>query len=101
MADVALDANVLVAWFDAGDSLHASADALLARLRTDGDVPIFLDVCLGEAVSVACRRALQRKGSPPDLHAFLRAVPGLFERGEILFVADDSAESALGGTRRR
>jgi len=87
MADVALDANVLVAWFDAGDSQHASAEALLSRLRAAGDAPVFLDVCLGEAVSVACRRAHQRKGNPPDLSVFLHAVRGLFDRGEILFVA--------------
>lgn len=53
MADVALDANVLVAWFDAADSLHTNAKHLLARLEAAGDAPIFLDVCLGEAISVA------------------------------------------------
>lgn len=88
MAEVALDANVLVAWFDAADSLHTNAQDLLARLEAAGDVPFFLDVCLGEAVSVACRRARQRKANPPNLGIFLEAVRGLFERGEIAFVAD-------------
>jgi predicted nucleic acid-binding protein len=53
MADVALDANVLVAWFDEADVLHGKAKELLYRLRNAGDAPVFLDVCLGEAVSVA------------------------------------------------
>lgn len=88
MADVAIDANVLVAWLDAADSLHTNAKELFARLEAAGDVPVFLDVCLGEAISVACRRARQRKGRPPDLSIFLGAVRGLYERGEIMFVAE-------------
>ena len=86
MADVALDANVLVAWFDEADVLHGKAKELLDRLRDAGDAPVFLDVCLGAAVSVACRRARERKTHPPDLDAFLDAVSKLHERGEITFV---------------
>jgi predicted nucleic acid-binding protein len=88
MTDVALDANVLVAWFDAADTLHAKAKVLLGQLQAAADRPVFLDVCIGEAVSVTCRRARQRKGTPPDLAELLRAVRGLYDRGEIRFVGD-------------
>lgn len=87
MADVALDANVLVAWLDAADALHGKAKDLLDRLRAAGDAPLFLDVCVGEAVSVTCRRARERKTRAPDLEAFLDLVGQLHERGEITFVA--------------
>lgn len=50
MAEVALDANVLVAWLDAADALHERAKDLLVRLRAAGDGPLFLDVCVAEAV---------------------------------------------------
>lgn len=87
MADVALDANVLVAWMDAADALHTKAKDLLDRLRAAGDAPVFLDVCVAEAVSVTCRRARERKSRAPDLEAFLDVVGRLHERGEITFVA--------------
>jgi predicted nucleic acid-binding protein len=87
MADVALDASVLVAWLDAGDALHGRAKDLLDRLRAAGDAPVFLDVCIAEAVSVTCRRARERKTRAPDLEAFLDLVGKLHELGEITFVA--------------
>jgi predicted nucleic acid-binding protein len=87
MADVALDASVLVAWLDAGDALHGRAKDLPDRLRAAGDAPVFLDVCIAEAVSVTCRRARERKTRAPDLEAFLDLVGKLHELGEITFVA--------------
>ena len=39
MAEVVVDANVLVGLFDEHDSLHTQATALLARLASKGDVP--------------------------------------------------------------
>lgn len=42
MADVALDANVLVAWLDAADALHGKAKDLLDRLRAADDAPLTL-----------------------------------------------------------
>ena len=87
MADVALDANVLVAWLDSADALHSRAKDLLDRLRSAGDAPVFLDVCVAEAVSVTCRRARERKTRAPDLGAFLDVVVKLHGRGEITFVA--------------
>ncbi|MDQ3035850.1 MAG: type II toxin-antitoxin system VapC family toxin [Myxococcota bacterium] len=83
MADVALDANVLVAYLDAGDVHHSRARALVERLEHDGHALILLDVCVGEAVSVVCRRARERKVSPPDLPRFLAAVRRWRQQGEL------------------
>jgi predicted nucleic acid-binding protein len=60
MADVILDANVLVAQLDASDVLHARAVELLERLHRDGDQAVLLDVLVGEAISVLCRRSQAR-----------------------------------------
>ena len=87
MADVALDANVLVAFLDAGDAHHARAVALIERLRTEQHELVLLDICVGEAVSVVCRRARERRGSPPDLHRFLAAVRSWHDQGEITWAA--------------
>jgi predicted nucleic acid-binding protein len=69
--EVVLDANVLVGWLDKTDSLAARTDELIARLRAEQASLILLDVLVGEAVSVVCRRAAQRKSSPPDLARML------------------------------
>jgi predicted nucleic acid-binding protein len=61
MNDCVLDANVLVAWVDAADSLHQRAVTLLEHLERQGSGVIVLDVLLGEAVSVLCRRFRERK----------------------------------------
>ena len=49
--DVALDANVLVAWLDGADVLAPRAQALLTRLKSEGAQPVLLDVAITEAVS--------------------------------------------------
>ena len=67
MADVVVDANVLVGLMDQHDSLFAQATTLLERLDAQGHVPLVLDVLLGEAISVLCRRALELKANPSDL----------------------------------
>jgi predicted nucleic acid-binding protein len=72
MAEVVLDANVLVGLLDAGDVHHARARALVDRLRADGHSTVLLDVLVGEAVSVLCRRQ-QR------LRAYLEC--GILEHG--------------------
>jgi len=59
MSDCVLDANVLVAWMDAADSLHARAHELMTQLERDGSEPVLL----GEAVSVLCRRFRERRRS--------------------------------------
>jgi hypothetical protein len=55
MADVVLDANVLVGWLDAGDVLAPRVAALASRLRADGHRLVFLDICVGEATRAARR----------------------------------------------
>jgi predicted nucleic acid-binding protein len=71
MAEVVLDANVLVGYLDANDVQHTRASALIDRLQADGHASVLLDVLVAEAVSVLCRRARERKASPPDLTAVL------------------------------
>jgi predicted nucleic acid-binding protein len=90
MTDVVLDANVLVGLLDGHDAPAARATAVLARLQAEGARPVLLDVCVGEAVSVLCRRAQQRKTNPPDLHAALAVVRQAATRGQIRFVAGES-----------
>lgn len=67
MSDIVLDASVLVGLLDQNDSLHQRSTELLARMQRDGHRPVMLDVIVAEMVSALCRRAMQRKSSPPDL----------------------------------
>ncbi len=87
MADIALDANVLVGLLDRQDSLHKNAVSLLRRL-VDGDRRVLLlDLCVSETVSVLCRRAAQRKSNPPDLGEALATIRSWVADGlEISFV---------------
>jgi predicted nucleic acid-binding protein len=86
MADVVLDANVLVGLLDGGDALHRRARALVSRLALAGHELVLLDVCMSEALSVLCRRAEQRRHQPPDLSLVLEAWHAWHARGEIFFV---------------
>ena len=70
MAECVRDANVLVAWMDASDSLHVRAHDLMAQLERDGAEPVLLDILVGEAVSVLCRRFRERNRRA-DLAAML------------------------------
>jgi predicted nucleic acid-binding protein len=90
MADVVLDANVLVGWLDDHDGLASRSADVLRRLRADGSRAILLDICVGEAISVICRRSRERKSDPPDLAMALARIRGAAERGEIRFVAKES-----------
>jgi predicted nucleic acid-binding protein len=83
MADVVLDANVLVGYLDANDVQHARASRLLERLESSGHQIVLLDVLVGEAVSVLCRRARERKSSPPDLLAVLAQIRRWHDAGDI------------------
>jgi predicted nucleic acid-binding protein len=89
MADVVVDANVLVGLLDENDSLFTQATALLARLDSEGHVPLVLDIILGEALSVLCRRAVERKTNPPDLARALDQARTWLARGEVAFVGHD------------
>lgn len=90
MAEVVLDANVLVGLLDSSDVLAPHAVALLQRLQESGSDPVLLDVCVSEAVSVICRRSQQRKNNPPDLGNALAMIRAAAERGEIRYVAKES-----------
>ncbi len=83
MGEVVLDANVLVGYLDANDVQHARASALIDRLESDGHESVLLDVLVAEAVSVLCRRARERKSSPPDLTVVLDRVRRWHDAGEI------------------
>lgn len=89
MAEVVIDANVLVGLFDEHDSLHGSAIALLARLDAEGHVALVVDVLLGEAISVLCRRALERKSNPPSLTVAIAQACTWLDRGEVAFLGRD------------
>ncbi|MBE7483103.1 MAG: hypothetical protein HS104_24410 [Polyangiaceae bacterium] len=57
MAEVVLDANVIVGWLDKADLHNARATELIDGLKRDGHVALLFDVFVAEAVSVICRRA--------------------------------------------
>ena len=79
--EVVVDANVIVAWLDDADVLGPRARELMERLRNVGAEIVLVHIAVAEAVSVVCRRAEQRKTSPPDLSKVLETVRGWAERG--------------------
>lgn len=94
MAEVVLDANVLVALLYDGDVHHARARALAASLEEAGHSLVLLDVLVFEAVSVLCRRARERKTRPPDLDTALDAVRGWLAGGHVRFIGEDARRIA-------
>lgn len=91
MADIVLDANVLVGLFDRNDALHAAAVELAGRVAANGDALVLLDFCVAEALSVLCRRARERKANPPDLTATFAEVRRLLDSGKIERVDESSS----------
>src|SRR5262245_5667583 len=89
MPDAVLDANVLVAWIDSADSLHARAKALMQQLERGGVQPVLLDVLVSEAVSVLCRRFRERKQSA-DLPATLADLGTRIDRSAITWIASEA-----------
>ena len=90
MAEVVLDANVLVALLYQADVHHDRARELTDRLEREGHTVVLLDFLVFEAVSVLCRRARERKTSPPDLATVLTAVRGWFRDGQVQTVAQEA-----------
>ena len=86
MADIALDANVVIGLLDRSDSLNARAEALYVRIRESGDAPLTLDFVVQEAISVLCRRTCERKRNAPDLPRILTEVRDWFERDQVEFM---------------
>lgn len=89
MAECVLDANVLVAWLDAADSLHARAHDLMTQLEQDGTNPVLLDVLVGEAVSVLCRRFRERRRTG-DLAAMLADFRRRIDPSAIMWVGSEA-----------
>jgi len=82
---------VLVALLYAGDVHHQRARQLVERLEAEGHVVVAIDFLVHEAVSVLCRRARERKTSPPDLSLVLTAVRRWFDDGYVRGVAGEAA----------
>ena len=98
MAEIVLDANVLVGMLDAGDVQHERAKALVERLRDDGHSTVLLDVLVGEAVSVLCRRQ-DRRNRPPELASGVELVRQRFQAGDVTSVQAEATrlgEDVLG-----
>jgi predicted nucleic acid-binding protein len=85
--EVILDANVIVAQLDAADVLAARAQALGRQLREERAQLVLLDVLVGEAVSVLCRRGRERRSGRPDLLGVLTRVRRWADDGSIRWVA--------------
>jgi predicted nucleic acid-binding protein len=89
MAKCVLDANVLVAWIDAADSLHIRARDLMAQLEKAGAEPVLLDVLVAEAVSVLCRRFRERR-QRSDMTAMLTEFRRRIDPSTIQWVGGES-----------
>ena len=87
MREVVLDANVIVAWLDDADVLAPRAREVMRRLKDEGAELVLVDIAVTEALSVLCRRAKQRRTSPPDLTAAIGKVRSWVERGAIRWLA--------------
>jgi predicted nucleic acid-binding protein len=94
MAEVVLDANVIVALLYADDSLHQRAVDLMTRLENEGHSLVLVDFLVFEALSVLCRRAAQRKTAPPNLAAAVATMRSWFDKGEIRFLAHEAEQLA-------
>jgi predicted nucleic acid-binding protein len=99
MADVVLDANVLVGLLDRGDSLHTRALELLDQLESEGHDFVLLDICVQEAISVLCRRTEERAkrkaagrptNEPPDLGTIVDGAKSWAREGEIRWVGGEA-----------
>lgn len=87
--EVVLDANVIVAQLDRADVFYERAQELGRRLRDDGAQIVLLDVLVGEAVSVICRRARERRSLQPSVDATIGIVRNWAEAGFIRWVAGE------------
>jgi predicted nucleic acid-binding protein len=93
MAEVVLDANIIVALLYEEDVHHQRANDLIDRLERQGHAIALIDFLVGEAISVLCRRARERKTSPPDLRKAIAAVRGWFREGDVRASEQESLHS--------
>ena len=89
MAEVVLDANVIVALLYVNDSQHQRAVELSERLEAEGHHLVLVDILVFEALSVLCRRASQRKTAPPELATAIATMRSWFDGGEVRFLAHE------------
>ena len=89
MAEIVLDANVIVALLYADDSQHQRAVQLTERLEAEGHSLVLIDFLVFEALSVLCRRAVQRKTTPPNLGAAVQTMRRWLDAGEVRFLAHE------------
>jgi len=94
MAEIVLDANVIVALLYADDSQHQRAVQLAERLEAEGHSLVLIDLLVFEALSVLCRRAAQRKTAPPNLAAAVQTMRRWLEAGEVRFLAHEGERLA-------
>ena len=94
MAEIVLDANVIVALLYADDSQHQRAVQLTERLEAEGHSLVLIDLLVFEALSVLCRRAAQRKTAPPNLAAAVQTMRRWLEAGEVRFLAHEGERLA-------
>jgi len=87
--EVVLDANVIVAQLDRADVFSERAQDLGRRLRDERAEIVLLDVLVGEATSVICRRARERRSLQPNVDATLATVRNWAEAGFIRWVAGE------------
>lgn len=91
MAEIALDANVIVGFVDSADSQHTRAAELVDRLEQEGHILVLLDVTVFEALSVVCRRVSERRRpGGPDLKSVIEVFRRWVTQGEIRWVAKES-----------
>ncbi|MBI4704003.1 MAG: type II toxin-antitoxin system VapC family toxin [Deltaproteobacteria bacterium] len=97
-----LDANVVLAQFDAADVFHDAATALTKRLERDRDRVVVLDCVANEVLSVLARRLRERRRDaevaaslkalraalPAEIASAYSLLPGCFDE-----VVDDMIRS--------
>lgn len=88
MADVVLDANVIVGLLDGGDALAARARTLRAAIAAVGDHAALVDFLFAEAMSVLARRSRERKHARPDFDAIAKTAIARLAQGHIVFLSD-------------
>jgi predicted nucleic acid-binding protein len=89
MAEIVLDANVIVALLYADDSQHQRAVQLTDRLEAEGHSIVLIDLLVFEALSVLCRRVAQRKTAPPNLAIAVQTMRRWIDGGDVRFLAHE------------
>ncbi len=96
VAKVVLDATVIVAHLNAGDTHARRARELVDRLRKNGDELLLLDFLVGEAVSVLARRASEGRLDSVQFATVMAVVRQWHRAKQVLyFDMQDYAEDAL------